>query len=258
MQHASTKIFKEHKNLRNELNELKSITKTWLNSSKQVNQCISEQIPSQKKRILRVDQLTKDPSSSGHKDLVFIKSSFYNTKASIPGVERPWLSEAEGFILPNHDTGRILLAKSQRNLTDPPVSIIDSSETEYDSADESSVCSTSFPSLEKPGDAESVSGPKTVKTALKSISIFKTEALKGIIPNEPSSAPAQENKKASASNSNSGPAENSKNVKTTDYLHLATVIKELNDLKLQVRKNQSSQSRDKLVSQNTLQNKKKT
>ncbi|GJV27873.1 retrovirus-related pol polyprotein from transposon TNT 1-94 [Tanacetum coccineum] len=95
------------------------------------------------------------------------------------------------------------------------------------------VCSTSFPPLEKPGDAEPVSGPKIVKTTLKSISTLKTEALNGIIPNEPSSAPAQENKKASALKSNSAPAENSKNVKTTDNLHLAIVIKELNDLKLQ-------------------------
>ncbi|GKE07788.1 retrovirus-related pol polyprotein from transposon TNT 1-94 [Tanacetum coccineum] len=68
--------------------------------------CISEQIPSQKKRILGVDQLTKDSSSSGQKDLVFRKSSADDTKVSIPGVERPWLSEAEGFILPNHDVGR--------------------------------------------------------------------------------------------------------------------------------------------------------
>ncbi|GJY20102.1 hypothetical protein Tco_0392668 [Tanacetum coccineum] len=36
-----------------------------------------------------------------------------DTKVSIPGVERPWLSKAEGFILPNHDTGRILPSESQ-------------------------------------------------------------------------------------------------------------------------------------------------
>ncbi|GJX65577.1 hypothetical protein Tco_0299920, partial [Tanacetum coccineum] len=126
--------------------------------------------------------------------------------------------------------------ESQRNSTDPPVAVIDSSETEYHSADESSVCSTFFPPLEKPGDAETVSKPKAIKTTLKSISTFKDEALKGIIPNEPSSAHAQENKKASALKSNSAPAKNSKNVESTDYLHLATVIKELNDLKLQVSK----------------------
>ncbi|GJY83106.1 hypothetical protein Tco_0496482 [Tanacetum coccineum] len=152
----------------------------------------------------------------------FIKIFTENIKASIPSVERPWLSEAEGFILSNHDTGRILPAESQRNSTDPSVDVIDSSETEYDSVAKSSVCSTFFPPVEKPGDAELVYGPKTVKTTLKSISTFQAKYLKGIIPNEPSSAPTQENKKASALKSNSAPAENSKNVKSTDYLHLAT------------------------------------
>ncbi|GJR63587.1 hypothetical protein Tco_1505749 [Tanacetum coccineum] len=69
---------------------------------------------------------------SGQKDLVFVKSLANDTKVSIPGVERPWFSEVEGFILPNHDTGRILLAESQRNTTDPPVVVTDSSVTDYD------------------------------------------------------------------------------------------------------------------------------
>ncbi|GKG51110.1 hypothetical protein Tco_0539234, partial [Tanacetum coccineum] len=81
-------------------------------------------------RIMGVDQLTKDPSSSWQKDLVFVKSSADDTKVSMPGVERPWLSEAEVMILPNHDTGRILLAESQRNTTDPSVAITDSSASE--------------------------------------------------------------------------------------------------------------------------------
>ncbi|GKA80208.1 retrovirus-related pol polyprotein from transposon TNT 1-94 [Tanacetum coccineum] len=77
-----------------------------------------------------------------------------DTKVSIPGVERPWLSEAEGFIFPNHDTGRILPAESQRNTTDPPVVVTDSSTTDYDSADESSVCNTPLPLLKKLDGAE--------------------------------------------------------------------------------------------------------
>ncbi|GKC37849.1 hypothetical protein Tco_1050233 [Tanacetum coccineum] len=95
MQHVNTEILKENQNLRKELKELTTITETWLNISNKVNQCISEQLPNQKKRILRVDQLTEDPSSSRQKDLVFVKSSADDTKVSIPGVERLWLSEAE-------------------------------------------------------------------------------------------------------------------------------------------------------------------
>nr|GFA49573.1 hypothetical protein [Tanacetum cinerariifolium] len=118
-------------------------------------------------------------------------------KVSIPGVEGPWLSEVKGFVLPNLDIGIILPTESQVNTTDPPVAITDSSVTEYDSADESLVCNTPLHPLEKFNGAEPVSGPKTIKSILKSNSTFKVEALKGVAINELSSAPAKA--KASAS-----------------------------------------------------------
>ncbi|GJY06646.1 hypothetical protein Tco_0373700 [Tanacetum coccineum] len=221
MQHVNTEILKENKNLRTELKELTAITETWLNSSNKVNQCISEQIPSQKKRILGVDQLTEDPSSSGQKDLVFVKSLADDTKVSIPGVERPWLSEAEGFILPNHDTGRILPAESQRNTNDPLVAIIDSLATEYDSANESLVCSTPLPLLKKLDGAEPISRPKTIKSIIRSKSTFKAETLKGVKINKPSLAPAKGNKSCSTSKVNSARAGKLKNVKIEDDPPLA-------------------------------------
>ncbi|GJT77827.1 hypothetical protein Tco_1044552 [Tanacetum coccineum] len=233
MQHVNTEILKENKNLRSELKELKEITKTWLNSSNKVNQCISEQIPSQKKKILGFDQLTEDPSSLGQKDLVFVKSSADDTKVTIFSVERPWLSEVEGFILPNHDTGRILLAESQRNTTDPSVAFTDSLATDYDSADESSVCSTPLPLLKKLEGVEPIFRPKTIKSILKSKSTLKAEALKGVIINEPSSAPAKGNKSSSASKVHSAHAGKLKSVKIKDDPSLAIVMKELNSLKLQ-------------------------
>ncbi|GJS25616.1 hypothetical protein Tco_0454248 [Tanacetum coccineum] len=104
-----------------------------------------------KKRILGVDQLTKDPSSSGQKDIVFVKSSADDTKVSIPGYKDPGMFEDEGFILPNHDTSRILPTKSQRNTTNPSVAVANSSATEYDLADESLICSTPLPPLKKFG-----------------------------------------------------------------------------------------------------------
>ncbi|GJT72038.1 retrovirus-related pol polyprotein from transposon TNT 1-94 [Tanacetum coccineum] len=193
-----------------------------------------------KKKILRVDQLTEDPSSSGLKDLVFVKSLAGNTKVTIPGVERPWLSEAEGFILPNRVTGRILPAESQRNTTDPSVAFTDSSTTDYDSADESSVCSTPLPPLKKLEGVEPITGPKTIKSILKSKSTLKTEALKGVIINKPSSAPAKGNKSSSALKVYSAHAGKLNSVKIEDDPSLATVMKELNSLKLQATKNQSS------------------
>ncbi|GKC38188.1 retrovirus-related pol polyprotein from transposon TNT 1-94, partial [Tanacetum coccineum] len=255
------KILKENKNLRKELKELTTITETWLNSSNKVNQCISEQIPTQKKRILGVDQLIEDSSSFGQKDLVFVKSSVEDTKVSIPGVERLWLSKAKGFILPNHDTGRILPTESQRNTTESSVAVTNSSVSDYDSVDESLVYSTPLPPLEKLDGAEPISGPKTIKSILKSNSTFKAEALKGVIINEPSSAPAKGNKSVLASKVNSAPAGKLKNAKTKDDPHLAIVMKELNNPILQISKNQSSYSRNNQpqpVPQNALQNKYKT
>ncbi|GJT51294.1 retrovirus-related pol polyprotein from transposon TNT 1-94 [Tanacetum coccineum] len=213
----------------------------WVKIS--MRKCISEQIPS-KKRILGVDQFTEYPSSFGQKDLVFVKSSADDTKVSIPGVERPWLSKAEGFILPNHDTGRILPAKSQRNTTDPSVAITDSSATDYDSVDESSFCSTPLPSLKKLDGVEPISRPKTIKSILRSKSTFKVETLKGVKINEPSLAPAMGNKSSLASKVNSAHAGKLKSMKIEDGPPLAIVIKELNDLKLQISKNQSSYSRN--------------
>ncbi|GKA87223.1 hypothetical protein Tco_0808934 [Tanacetum coccineum] len=81
MQHVNTKILKENQNLRNELKELTSIIEAWLNSSNKVNQCISEQISTQKKKILVIDQLTEDTSSPGPNDPVFVKSSADNSEA---------------------------------------------------------------------------------------------------------------------------------------------------------------------------------
>ncbi|GJX08812.1 hypothetical protein Tco_0196744 [Tanacetum coccineum] len=84
----------------------------------------------------------------------FLDYLFDDTIVSIPAVERPWLTKAEGSKLPNHDT-----------------------------ADESSVCSIPLPSLEKLAGTDSISGPKTIKSILKSNSTFKAENLKGVATN---------------------------------------------------------------------------
>nr|GEV65416.1 hypothetical protein [Tanacetum cinerariifolium] len=94
------------------------------------------------------------------------------------GVERPWLSKSEGFNLLDHDIGKILPAESQVKVTDLLFIVTNSSVSDYDSANESLVCSTSLPPLEKLVGAESVSGPKTIKSIMNSNSKFKTETLK--------------------------------------------------------------------------------
>ncbi|GJT33369.1 putative reverse transcriptase domain-containing protein [Tanacetum coccineum] len=141
---VNTEILKENQNLINELKELTSITEAWLNSSNKVNQCISEQIPTQKKKILGIDQLTKDTSSFGPKDVVFVKSLVDNSEVSITGSNKSKLSKAEDSTMSNHDTGKVPSNKSQRDTTDHSVVVSNSSATDYDSVDESSVCSTPF------------------------------------------------------------------------------------------------------------------
>nr|GEY95930.1 hypothetical protein [Tanacetum cinerariifolium] len=131
-----------------------------------------------------------------------------------------------------------------RNTSDPSVVVTDSSTTDYDSADESSVCTSPLPSLKKLYCAKPISGPKTIKSILKSKSTFKVETLKGVIINESSSAPAKDNKTSSASKVNLAPTGKLKSVKIKDDTPLAIVMKELNNLKLQFSKNQSSYSRN--------------
>ncbi|GKB74998.1 hypothetical protein Tco_0936410 [Tanacetum coccineum] len=173
--HLNTEILNENQNLTNELKELTSITEAWLNGSNKVNQCISEQIPTQKKKILGIDQPTKDTSSSGPEDPMFVISSADNSEVSITGSNKPKLSEAEDSTLSNYNTSKVPSNESQRNTTDHSVVVYDSSATDYDSADESSVCSTSFPPLVKLTGAKPVSRPKTIKLILKSKSTFKAE-----------------------------------------------------------------------------------
>nr|GEV61783.1 hypothetical protein [Tanacetum cinerariifolium] len=125
-------------------------------------------------------------------------------------------------------------------ITDSLVNVINSSITDYDSTEESSlVCSTSFPPLEKLVGAEPIFGPKIIKSILKSCSTIKIDTLKVVIINEPthSPAPAKGNKNISISKKGSASASKLKNVKTKDDIPLSVVMKELNDLKFQINKN---------------------
>ncbi|GJZ10110.1 hypothetical protein Tco_0544869 [Tanacetum coccineum] len=69
---------------------------------------------------------------------------FFKMGVSITGSNKPKLSEVEDSTLSNHDTGKVPSNESQRNITDHSVVVFKSPVTNYDSADESSVCSTPF------------------------------------------------------------------------------------------------------------------
>ncbi|GKA30062.1 hypothetical protein Tco_0716307 [Tanacetum coccineum] len=218
-------LLSKHRNIVHELNTCKEQLLV-------LKQAKLDFLTMQHKKILGIDQLTEDTSNSGPKDLVFIKSSADNSEMTITGSNKPKLSGVEDSTMSNHDT-----------------------------TNESSVCSTPLPPLEKLTDTEPISGPKTIKLILKSKSTFKAETLKGITINEPSPAPVRGNKSSSASKTNSAPTGKLKNVKIEDDLPLSIVMKELNELRLQFSKNKSSYFRNKNSQQvppNALQNKYKT
>nr|GEV31238.1 hypothetical protein [Tanacetum cinerariifolium] len=152
----------------------------------------------------------KESARNGEWTIITIKS--FNLHKS---------SGAKESTLPNHNTDEVPSNKPQRNITDPSVVVSNSPASDYDSTDESSVCSTPVLPLEKLDGAEPSSGPKTIKSILKSKSIFKAQTLKGIRINEPSSAPARGNKSSSASKTNSAPAGKLKNANVEDDPPLA-------------------------------------
>ncbi|GJU30880.1 hypothetical protein Tco_1174469 [Tanacetum coccineum] len=145
--HVNTDILLKNKHLIEELNKIKSVSKTRLNNSIIVNQCVSELITSQD-RGLGVEV----PSSSGQQDSVLVKSS------------------TEDFTVPFQITERTLPIESQNN----------SPALDYDSSVESPVYDNSLPPLERLEIAEPISRLRDIKSILKSKSNFKQEIFKDI------------------------------------------------------------------------------
>nr|GEZ54086.1 hypothetical protein [Tanacetum cinerariifolium] len=79
--------------------------------SNKVNQCTNEQIPTQKKKILGIGQLTEDTSSFGSKDLVFIKSSTDNSNMSITSSNIH--KSSEDSTIPNHNIDEKLVIRER-------------------------------------------------------------------------------------------------------------------------------------------------
>nr|GEY26242.1 hypothetical protein [Tanacetum cinerariifolium] len=88
-------------------------------------------------------------------------------------LENPLEIPIEYSLVQQH--GMILPIESQRNTSDPSVVVTDSSVTNYNYMDESSVCSTRLPPLKKLDGVEPISGPKTIKSILRSKSIYNAK-----------------------------------------------------------------------------------
>ncbi|GKD07786.1 retrovirus-related pol polyprotein from transposon TNT 1-94 [Tanacetum coccineum] len=71
----NTELIKLNYALQEQLKEEKKINEKWLTSSKKVSQCISEQIPHQKNKVLGGDILTKSSSKKNENNNLFVPAS---------------------------------------------------------------------------------------------------------------------------------------------------------------------------------------
>nr|GFA22357.1 retrovirus-related Pol polyprotein from transposon TNT 1-94 [Tanacetum cinerariifolium] len=75
----NTKLTKLNHALQDQIKEEREVNEKWLNILNKLSQCISKQIPNQRKKILRIEQLTKSSSKSDVKENPFIPTSLdYN------------------------------------------------------------------------------------------------------------------------------------------------------------------------------------
>nr|GEV19741.1 hypothetical protein [Tanacetum cinerariifolium] len=99
---------------RNEqLKEEKKINEKWLTSSKKVSQCISEQIPYQKKKVIGGELFTKSSSKMNENETLFVPSSMRYDQEMVLKT-KDWVETLNpDSKLPNFNTGRILVLESQ-------------------------------------------------------------------------------------------------------------------------------------------------
>nr|GEX11545.1 retrovirus-related Pol polyprotein from transposon TNT 1-94 [Tanacetum cinerariifolium] len=113
IQIQNTKLTKLNHALQDQLKEERKVNKKWLNRSNKVSQCTSEQIPNQKKKILRGKQLTNSSFKNDAKDNPFSHASLdYEHKMFLKS--KDWVKRLNlDSKLPNFNTGRILVPESE-------------------------------------------------------------------------------------------------------------------------------------------------
>ncbi|GJZ46552.1 hypothetical protein Tco_0594148 [Tanacetum coccineum] len=99
--------------LQEQLKEEKKINEKWLTSSKKVSQCISEKIPSQKKKVLGGELFTESSSKVNENKNLFVPASMRYDQEMVPKT-KDWVERLNpDNKLPNFNTGRILVPESQ-------------------------------------------------------------------------------------------------------------------------------------------------
>ncbi|GJV43136.1 hypothetical protein Tco_1427672 [Tanacetum coccineum] len=109
----NTELTKLNHALQEQLKEEIKVNENWLISSKKVSQCISEQIPNKKKKILGGELLTESSSKGNVKENPFIPASLDYDHEMIPK-SKDWVERHNpANKLLNFNTRRIIVAKSK-------------------------------------------------------------------------------------------------------------------------------------------------
>ncbi|GJX23243.1 retrovirus-related pol polyprotein from transposon TNT 1-94 [Tanacetum coccineum] len=122
----NTELAKLNHALQEQLKEERKDNEKWLNCSDKVSQCISEQIPNQKKKILGGEQLTKSSSKNDVKENPFIPASLDYDHEMVPNF-KDWVERHNpDSKLSNFNTRRIIVHESQAvneclKLTEAPI-----------------------------------------------------------------------------------------------------------------------------------------
>nr|GEV24569.1 retrovirus-related Pol polyprotein from transposon TNT 1-94 [Tanacetum cinerariifolium] len=99
--------------LQDQLKEDKKINEKWLTSSKKVSQCINEQIPLQKKKVLGGELFTDSSSKINENENLFVPASMGYDQELVPKT-KDWVERLNPDIkLLNFNTGRIIVPESQ-------------------------------------------------------------------------------------------------------------------------------------------------
>ncbi|GJZ63376.1 hypothetical protein Tco_0619797 [Tanacetum coccineum] len=109
----NTKLIKLNHALQEQLKEEKKINEKWLTSSKKVSQCISEQIPHQKKKVLSGELLTESSSKKNENENLFVPDSMGYDQEMVPKT-KDWVERLNpDNKLLNFNTRRILVPESK-------------------------------------------------------------------------------------------------------------------------------------------------
>ncbi|GJU66697.1 hypothetical protein Tco_1252956 [Tanacetum coccineum] len=133
-----TELTKLNHALQEQLKEEKKINEKWLTISKKASQCISGQIPHQKKKVLGGEILTESSSKMNENENIFVPASMGYDHEMVPKTKDCVERLNPNSILPNFNTRRILVPESQAvNESPKPTKTSNTPESSKDSKTQS-------------------------------------------------------------------------------------------------------------------------